>query len=331
MHARHALLPALAALVVATSAVEAAKKPPVPYEYYLTGNAADVTPTTTPGTVLMGGGTDVDEAFRWQIARSGGGDFVVIRATGKNGYNRYIDRLGRVDSVETLVIPSVEAANDPFVTQTIRNAEALFIAGGDQADYVNFWKGTGVQAAIATLVTRGVPIGGTSAGLAILGDVAFTAINGTITSSEAVADPFDPRITLGSNFLALPYLAETITDSHFVERDRMGRTVAFVARMIEDGLAAPAHAIGVDSQTAVLVDEIGHASVVGVGTAYFIGSNGAPGVCQPATPLTYTNLPVYRAAAGAAFDLVAWSGTGGTSYTVSVTAGVLSSSAGTIY
>ncbi len=118
MRLRHILLPALAALVVVTSTAEAAKKPPVPYEYYLTGSAADVSPVTTPGTVLMGGGTDVDEAFRWQIARSGGGDFVVIRATGKNGYNKYIDRLGAVDSVETLVIPSVQAANDPFVSIT---------------------------------------------------------------------------------------------------------------------------------------------------------------------------------------------------------------------
>ena len=34
------------------------------------------------------------------------------------------------------------AAFEPFIINTIRNAEALFIAGGDQSDYVNFWKNT---------------------------------------------------------------------------------------------------------------------------------------------------------------------------------------------
>jgi hypothetical protein len=35
----------------------------------------------------MGGGTDVDAAFQWMCQRSGGGDFLVIRATGTDAYN----------------------------------------------------------------------------------------------------------------------------------------------------------------------------------------------------------------------------------------------------
>ena len=35
------------------------------YSYVRIGNANDITTTTTPGTVLMGGGTDVDAAFQW--------------------------------------------------------------------------------------------------------------------------------------------------------------------------------------------------------------------------------------------------------------------------
>jgi len=31
------------------------------------GSATDVTTTCTAGTVLMGGGTDVDAAFKWMI------------------------------------------------------------------------------------------------------------------------------------------------------------------------------------------------------------------------------------------------------------------------
>jgi cyanophycinase-like exopeptidase len=51
------------------------------------------------------------------------------------------------------------------VLATIRNAEALFIAGGDQSRYVRFWQGTPVEDAIHELLARNVPIGGTSAGI----------------------------------------------------------------------------------------------------------------------------------------------------------------------
>ena len=102
------------------------------YEYYVVGNPADVATSTTAGTVLAGGGSDVAAAFQWMINKSGGGDFVVIRATGTDAYNPWINGLGTVNSVETLIIKSRAAASDPFVVAKIQNAEALFIAGGDQ-------------------------------------------------------------------------------------------------------------------------------------------------------------------------------------------------------
>ena len=93
----------------------------------------------------MGGGTDVDALFTWMSDRAGGGDFVVIRASGADGYNQYVYDLGDFDSVETLVLGTRAASSDPFVLQTIENADALFIAGGDQSAYVNNWKGTPVE------------------------------------------------------------------------------------------------------------------------------------------------------------------------------------------
>ena len=70
------------------------------------GNVNDITTTCTAGTVLMGGGTDVDAAFTWMINKSGGGDFVIIRATGTSAYNSYIYSLGTANSVETFLINS---------------------------------------------------------------------------------------------------------------------------------------------------------------------------------------------------------------------------------
>ena len=54
-------------LIVITIAIGATLSPAFAakqYSYFRVGNANDVTASTTPGTVLMGGGTDVDAAFQ---------------------------------------------------------------------------------------------------------------------------------------------------------------------------------------------------------------------------------------------------------------------------
>ena len=306
-----------------TAASAAPSKPG--YGYFVVGNGNDVIRTTTGGLLLMGGGTDVDDGFRWLDARSGGGDVVVIRATGTDAYNPYIAGLGSVDSVETLVIPSRAAASDPFVVGKISKAEALFIAGGDQWDYVNFWKGTPVEDAIHALAARNVPIGGTSAGLAILGGFSFTAQNGTVDSKSALGDPYGNRIALERDFLHLPGMDGIITDSHFVTRDRMGRLITFLARIVKDGWAAQAKGIGIDEQTALAVEPNGSVSVLGGGAAYFLRTPGAPEQCLAKKSLTYRNLGVYRVRAGATFNLVTWSGSGGTAFTVSAQSGAVTS------
>lgn len=302
------------------------------YEYYSIGDANDVTTVTTPGTVLMGGGTDVDAAFQWMIGKSGGGDFVVIRTTGTDAYNPYIYGLGTVNSVETLIIKSRAAAADPFVVSKIRNAEAVWIAGGDQSTYISFWKGTPVADALNYVANvKKAPVGGTSAGLAVLGQFIYTGATGSITSSQALANPFSRYMTLDRDFVQIANLSGVITDSHFVTRDRLGRLVTFLARIIRDGWASSAHGVGIDEATAILVNPDGSATRVGSGAAYFISSAGAPQVCVSGTPLTYTGLAVYKVSGGATFNLAQWTGAGGTAYTVSANAGALSSSNGSIY
>ena len=165
----------------------------LPYTYFRLGSSADATPATTPGTVLMGGGTDVDAAFVWLSQRSGNGDFLVIRAAGTDAYNPYIMALcPDANSVATLIIPTRTAANDAHVATIIRQAEAIWIAGGDQSDYLNDWKGTAVQEALNTQLAKGVPIGGTSAGMNVLSQFIYSAqASQGVTSSQALADPFN--------------------------------------------------------------------------------------------------------------------------------------------
>ncbi|MGB9893413.1 MAG: cyanophycinase [Candidatus Saccharicenans sp.] len=279
----------------------------------------------------MGGGSDVDDAFRWMIQKSGGGDFVVIRASGSAAYNSYISNLGQIDSVETLIVNSRLGASDQFVVDKVRNAEALFIAGGDQSDYLRLWKGTPLNEAINFAVSRGAVIGGTSAGLAVLGEFVFAAYNGTVYSSEALANPYNSNISLERNFISIPLLPRVITDSHFVTRDRMGRLITFLARIIKDGWSPEAKGIGIDEATALLVEPSGSAELVGVGAAYFLMADHMPEACQPSTPLSYSLVPVYRIQAGGHFNLLAWQGSGGQAYYISALSGNLSSSSGSVY
>ena len=295
--------------------------------YTRLGNQTDVKTQTQFGVMFEGGGTDVDTAYPWMCQKANGGDFLVIRASGTADYNPYINRLcPGINSVSTLKIYSRTGAQDPFVKTAIRNAEALFIAGGNQADYVNFWQGTPVNDAINALAVSGVPIGGTSAGNAILAQFAFSAIINTVTSSQALANPYNPLITIDDGFLTLsPQVWNTITDDHFVTRDRMGRLITFLARIIRDGSAAQVSGIALDEQTAFLMEPDGSGVVRGSSTVYFVRPPGPPEVCQDATPLTYNNVAVYRIQAGATFNVSTWTGTGGTAYTLSAVGGVLQS------
>jgi cyanophycinase len=302
----------------------AAKK----YTYFRVGNPSDVTTTTTAGTVLMGGGTDVDAAFQWMCQRSGNGDFLVIRATGTDAYNPYIQQLcPSENSVATLIIPNRDAANDPQVASIISHAEALFIAGGDQADYINFWQGTPVQSAVQNLINHSVPVGGTSAGMNVLTQFVYVgAGQKTVTSEMALADPYNKHIAFGANFVAIAPLVGWIDDPHFVTRDRMGRDVAFMCRVYNNGWAVAPRDIAVDEQTALLVETNGDVALVGNSNAYFVMAPGAPQVCQPGTPVTYQNISVYRITPSAGtFNVATWKGSGGTAYSVSANAGVMSS------
>ena len=307
------------ALLVQAQTPASTKTSTPAYDRYLTGSAADVDRPVKGGLLLAGGGTDVQEAFRWLIDRAGGGDIVILRASGADGYHNFIQRLGTVDSIESIVFKSREAASEASILQSLDGAEAIFLAGGDQSNYVEYWKDTPVEDAIHRAAKRGVPVGGTSAGLAVLSEFGFSAVNGSVTSEAALADPFSDRITLERDFLKLPHLAGIVTDSHFVERDRLGRTLVFLARMAAGG--APARAIAIERETAVLVDANGAATIAGNGPAFFFRTTKSASVLKAATPLSIAGIEAYRAEAGASFDLKVWKGAGGKAYVLAVDAG----------
>lgn len=311
--------------------------PKTGFTSFIAGNPADAQPSQTlsPGLVLMGGGTDVDAAFQFMCQRAGGGDFVVIRTTGTDAYNPYIQQLcPQMDSVETIIITSVTGANSAYVSTQIQNAEALWIAGGDQSTYVALWRGTAVQTGVNFLLnSKHAPVGGTSAGLAVLSQFIYTGALGSVTSSQALANPFHRYVTLDRDLFQSSLGASKLYDSHFVTRDRMGRSLAFLARIVNNGWATQPRGIGIDEETALLVLPTGAATMVGVGAAYFLQAPGPAQVLADKTPLTYLNIGVYKLPQGGTFNLSTWTGTGGVAYTLNVNNGALTSTqaGGNIY
>ena len=308
------------------------------YTAYVDGSTTDaVIGTHNGGAYLGGGGTDIDAGMVWLMAQGGTrapgkyGDVVVLRTTGTGAYNSYLINLG-ANSVTTIVITSIAGANSAYVQNAISKAEAIFIAGGDQSTYVKLWTGTSLVASVNSRVAAGYPIGGTSAGLAVLGSYVYSALNASSVSSTVMANPFDPSVTLQTALFNVPVLNNVLTDSHFKTRDRMGRLLTFMARLQQDGLASSPLAVGVDEQSGVGVSLNKSAVVFGPGAgAYFLNvTNTTMRTCVSGTPLTYANIATQRVSTGQSFNLATWSGSS-TNYTLSVNAGVLSSSTSFIY
>ena len=153
-------------------------------------------------------------------------------------------------------------------------------------------------------------------------------------------------MTLDSGFLSIPALDNTIIDPHFYQRDRMGRLVTFMARLTNTDSqwatpGTPIKGIGIDEQTALLVDTTGldsdnpthavdFATVVGNASGYvhFLETTGIADICKLGTPLSYYTDPisVHRATVGQSLNLDSiWTDTSNhyTDYTLTALAGVL--------
>jgi len=281
---------------------------------YLTGNAADVTPALAgPALNLGGGGTDVDAALQAMIDLARGCsdcdttlDVVILRASGADGYNDYIHAMNGVDSVETLVITKRRDAETPEVEQTVSNAEVVFFAGGDQCNYVTLFKDTPVETAVESVYARGGAIGGTSAGMAVMGQIVYDACRASATSEDILANPYHRSATFTDQFFLWNDMGLTLTDQHFVARDRMGRLLGFLARQIADGRVPQALGVAANEETSIVVDKHGIATVMGVGPAYFVLADHfpqAPEQVAPKQPLSYLGYQLWRVQPGQSFDL----------------------------
>jgi cyanophycinase len=284
------------------------------FDYFVAGDPTRARAAHTEyGLALMGGGGAVDAAYRFLTSRAGGGHIVVLRAVADNGFDAdagnygesFTGKWGPVVSAETFVFHSRKAAFDARVIAALRNADGIFLAGGDQGNYIRYWKGTPVQQALNAHARANRPIGGSSAGLAILGHFSYTSLDGgSMESKVALADPYDAGVTLEDDFLHFPPLEDVFTDSHFSTRSRLGRLIVFVARVNQAHPAAKAFGLGIDEKSALLIDAggLGRLAEGSAGSAWLVMPQRPATVLSKGQPLTLTDVRIVRMDLGSDFD-----------------------------
>lgn len=252
----------VAALGLALSPAAAKEAKVKPYEHYVFGKLNTPTPgAVSGGLLLMGGGDRNIDAMKWFFGKAGNGHIVVISASyGKEIGQEFFHDIGGIESAEIFVFHGRSQSTNQKILDRLRKADGIFIAGGDQARYVRYWRGTPVGDILNAHVAAGKPLAGTSAGLAIQGEKLYGAMDdGSLLSSVALADPLGPATTIEGDFLHFALLKGIVTDTHFKERDRLGRLFAFLAKAQLDRPAEqPAMiGLGVDESAALAVEPDG--------------------------------------------------------------------------
>lgn len=246
------------------------------------------------GLLMSGGGEWPYDAFRWFAEKSGHGHLVILRATeNKETSHEFYSKIGGFASVTTFVITDRKASTDPYLLKTLHNADAIFMAGGDQSNYIKMWRDTPIEDAINAHVRANKPLGGTSAGLAIMGEWAYGSMDGgSITSPEALKDPLGKANTIEGHFLEIEMLNGIVTDTHFKERDRQGRLAAFLAKAQHLGGKALI-GFGVDEETVACVEANGDVKIYSnIAGAAWIYKDVNPEGLSPKSPLVAHNIKV---------------------------------------
>lgn len=139
-------------------------------------------------------------------------------------------------AVRTIEVASRAAANDPATVAALDDATAAFFSGGDQLRITRLLGGTALDRELHARHARGMVLGGTSAGAAMMPAI---MIVGGLPRSALRA-----RVELGPG---MEFLSGVLVDQHFDERGRLRRLLWAVAQYPHD------IGLGIDENTAAIV------------------------------------------------------------------------------
>ena len=98
-------------------------------------------------------------------------------------------------------------------------------------------------------------------------------------------------------------MRDIITDTHFQQRDRLGRLLVFMGRTLGEGKDDRAVGLGVSERTLLLVDRNGVGTVYGDGPVHIVVADQRPAVLERGKPLTLRGMKIWRFAKGEKVDL----------------------------
>jgi cyanophycinase len=254
--------------------------------------------------VLMGGASEVDAASRRFVEGAAGGDVLILRASGSTtSYNGYFaTQVGAAPSpasVTSIRIDDPAAGSHATVLCRVAHAEAVWLAGGDQWNYLGHWPAA-LHDSLAALHRRAAAVGGTSAGAMSLSEVAYDARTGSATSEQALADPFHAAVTVSRSPFGQPELHGMLVDTHFMQRTREGRLLAFLARgrmlLQRDAMVG----VGLDERVAMIIEGGRYAVMTGAADRYaWVYRVSGGGTVQQGTPLSLESVERVRLSDGA--------------------------------
>ena len=139
---------------------------------------------------------------------------------------------------------------------SIRNAQLIYITGGNQNTFMEIAKHTPLIPAIQHAYRKGATIAGTSAGAAMMSE-------DMITGDEFKHPEYTGNFrTIEANNMevekGLGLIQSAIIDQHFIKRMRMNRLITVILEHPEKV------GIGIDESTAILVED-NHAKIFGIG------------------------------------------------------------------
>ncbi len=168
-------------------------------------------------------------------------------------YNKVFKKLG-VSNIEILDISIREDSFNEENVRLIEKSKLIFFTGGDQLRITSLIGGTPVCEALKEAGKSGKYIVGTSAGASVMSDT-------MIVEGE---DEESPRKCTLKMSPGMGFIENVIIDQHFAQRGRIGRLLTGIAQNPE------VLGIGIDENTAIIVDKDGIFEVIGEGAVYII-------------------------------------------------------------
>ena len=206
-------------------------------------------------------------------------------------YRKVFNNIG----VKNLKFLSIEEREEAYLQsnlELVKEAKLIFFTGGDQLKITSLIGGTPLNKKLTDGMYEGKIIVGTSAGASVM--------SGTmILEGDDEESPNKHSINMSPG---LGLIRNAIIDQHFIQRGRIGRLLTGVAENPEY------LGIGIDEDTAIIVDERKLITVIGSGAVYILDGNSIihSNVSEQHRdkPLSIFNVKLHVLIEGNKFDLV---------------------------